>query len=199
MPFHTLTLSAEAAPLASHINTLVLKGSQICKHPSIIVRRRGGGGTSVSDLPAAWYRKKIYCRRYVWYWYTYVEVWSKSIIIIPRSTLIIYPSFFFWMPILRRSRRLQLCWLIIIDLSDLGSPQKYHVTQDLHERSSLTQLPFPQHYITQKLPPFMNNACAAFKNNSIRCSYCTKTVLSVIGNLSVNSSCSMLLTRFDTE
>jgi copper chaperone CopZ len=45
----------------------------------------------------------------------------------------------------------------------------------------------------------MNNACAALKNNSIRCSYCAKTVLTVIGNLSVNSSYSMLLTRFDSE
>jgi hypothetical protein len=144
--------------------------------------------------------KKNYCRRYVWYWCTYVEDWSKSIVIIRRSPLSSSIHYFiFWLPILRRSCHLKLRWLIIIDLSNLGSPQKYHITQALYERSSLTQLPYSQHYIAQQLPPYMNDACAALKNNSIQCSYCAKTVLTIIGILSVNSSYSMILTRFDSK
>jgi len=103
------------------------------------------------------------------------------------------------MPILWRSCCFHSCWLIIIIVSELTSQQKYHITRDLYERSSLMQPTFPQHYIIQKLPPHMNNACAVLKNNSNRCSYCAETVLTAIGKLAVNSCYRMLLMRFDSE
>ncbi len=57
---------------------------------------------------------------------------------------------------------------------------------------------FSQLYIIQKLPSYMNNARAALKSNSIRCSFCAETVLTVIGKLAINS-CYSLLCRFDSE
>jgi hypothetical protein len=103
------------------------------------------------------------------------------------------------MPVFQRSCCLHSCWLIAIDLSDSATPQKYHLTRDVYERSSLRQPSFSQHYIIQKLPSYMNNAAVALKNNSIHCSFCAEALLTSIGKLAMNSCYSVLCTRFDSE
>jgi hypothetical protein len=55
------------------------------------------------------------------------------------------------MPILQRSCHLHSCWLIAINLSDSATPQKYHLTRDVYECSSLRQPSFSQNCIIQKL------------------------------------------------
>jgi hypothetical protein len=102
------------------------------------------------------------------------------------------------MPILQRICHLHSCWFNVINAVFKSTTEKYHLFHHPVDNEGSLESYFPCCTI-QRMSPYMTNALAEFKNNTIHCSFCSDSLLDFIGRLAKKYSYICLCARYDSE
>lgn len=102
------------------------------------------------------------------------------------------------MPVIRRSCRLQSCWFIVINCAAESTVEKYHLIHHTAREEGLLE-PYRHDSIVQEMPHCMDTVLAALKNKTIRCSFCSETLLDYVGGLVDRFSTLHLVTMFESK